>query len=79
VLPVRERVSGPDHPATLTARHNLAVWIGEAGDPATARDQLAVLVPVRERVLGAQHPDTQETRSSLAHWSGKSTNDGGES
>jgi len=32
LLPVRERVSGPEHPDTLTARHNLASWTGQARD-----------------------------------------------
>jgi hypothetical protein len=50
LLPVLERVSGPEHPHTLTARANLAQWTGEAGDPAAARDQYAALLPVRERV-----------------------------
>ena len=68
LLPVRERVSGPDHPDTLIDRSNLARWTGEAGDPAAARDLLAELLPVRERVLGAQHPSTLTTRADLAHW-----------
>ena len=29
---------GPDHPSTLTTRHNLADWRGRAGDPAGAAD-----------------------------------------
>ena len=39
LLPVRERVLGPEHPDTLTARHELARWTGEAGmrpGPATS-------------------------------------------
>jgi hypothetical protein len=39
LLPARERVSGPDHPDTLTARHELAQWTGRAGDSSCARDQ----------------------------------------
>ena len=68
LLPVRERVSGAEHPDTLTARANLAYWTGEAGDAAGARDQYAALVPVRERVSGAEHPDTLTARANLAHW-----------
>jgi hypothetical protein len=64
-------VQGLEHPDTLTARHNLAYWTGQAGDPASARDQLAVLLQVRERVLGPMHPDTRKTRSNLARWSGQ--------
>ncbi|MFD0480962.1 tetratricopeptide repeat protein [Nonomuraea thailandensis] len=30
LLPIRERVLGADHPDTLTTRHNLAYWTGEA-------------------------------------------------
>jgi hypothetical protein len=26
LLPIRERVLGPEHPATLTTRRNLAYW-----------------------------------------------------
>ena len=46
VLDARERVLGPEHPDTLTARANLARWTGQAGDPAAARDQFAALLPV---------------------------------
>ena len=68
LLPVRERVSGAEHPHTLTARGNLARWTGEAGDAAAARDQFATLLPVFERVLGAEHPYTLTARASLARW-----------
>src|SRR5664279_2487817 len=30
LLPIRERVSGPEHPDTLTARANLAYWTRQA-------------------------------------------------
>ena len=66
-----ERVLGPEHPATLTARRGLARWTGEAGDPAGARDQIAALLPVTERVLGPEHPDTLDARGILAEWTGK--------
>jgi integrase/recombinase XerD len=59
---------GPEHPSTLTARANLAYYTGEAGDPATTRDQIAALLPVYERVLGPEHPDTLGVRASLASW-----------
>ena len=68
LLPVRERVLGPEHPHTLIARANLAQWTGEAGDPAAARDLFAGLLPVRERVLGPEHPDTLAARHELARW-----------
>jgi hypothetical protein len=68
LLPVRERVSGPEHPDTLTDRGNLAYYTGEAGDAAGARDLYAALLPVRERVSGPEHPDTLTARGSLAYW-----------
>ena len=63
LLPIRQRVLGPEHPATLTTR---ARWTGEAGDAAGARDQFAVLLLIRERVLGPEHPDTLAARANLA-------------
>ena len=33
LLPVCERVLGPEHPLTLAARANLAAWTGQAGGP----------------------------------------------
>jgi len=68
LLPVIERVSGAEHPETLTARGSLAFWTGEAGDAAGARDQFAALLPVIERVLGAEHPETLTARDNLARW-----------
>jgi hypothetical protein len=71
LLAVCQRVLGAEHRHTLTARHWLARWTGEAGDPAAARDQLAALLPVHERVLGPAHPDTLAMRSNLADWTEK--------
>jgi Tetratricopeptide repeat len=66
-----EAVYGPQHPATLAARHSLARWLGGSGDPAGARDQLADLVPVLELVLGREHRDTLDSRGNLATWTGQ--------
>jgi hypothetical protein len=49
------RLLGPDHPYTLTARHELAWWRGEAGDPAGAATAFAELLTDRLRVLGPDH------------------------
>ena len=62
---------GPEHPDTLAARHNLALWAGWAGDAAGARDQFAALLPVSERVSGAEHPHTLVARNQLAIWTGE--------
>ena len=62
---------GPEHPSTLGARNQFAIWTGMAGDAAGARDRFAALLPVAERVLGAEHPDTLTTRHDLASWTGE--------
>ena len=71
ILEARERVSGSEHPDTLTARAWLAYLAGRAGDAAAARDQYAALLSVRERVSGPEHPDTLTVRDGLAFWTGR--------
>jgi hypothetical protein len=34
LLPIRERVQGPEHPHTLTTRSNLAYWTGKTEEAA---------------------------------------------
>ncbi|WP_327749922.1 tetratricopeptide repeat protein [Streptomyces europaeiscabiei] len=65
---------GADHPDTLTVRHYLAHWRGEAGDPGGARDALANLLVDRLRLLGPDHPDTLSTRGDLGTWQGHAGN-----
>ena len=72
LLPIRERLSGAEHPDTLATRSSLAYWTGQAGDAAGARDQYSALLPIRERVLGADHPDTLTTSHDLAYWTRES-------
>jgi Domain of unknown function (DUF4062)/Tetratricopeptide repeat len=62
---------GPEHSATLNARHRRAHWTGDAGDAAGARDQYVALLPIMERVLGSEHPETLTARGNLAHWTGE--------
>jgi hypothetical protein len=71
LLPIEERVLGPEHPATLNDRGNLAYRAGEAGDAAGARDQYAALLPIEERVLGPEHPVTLIHRDNLAYFTRK--------
>ena len=70
LLPIEERILGPEDPGTLAARHELARWTGNAGDAAGARDQFAALLPIRERMQGPEHPNTLPTRHNLARWTG---------
>ncbi|GAA1932564.1 tetratricopeptide repeat protein [Kitasatospora viridis] len=65
------RFLGPDHPHTLTARHEFARWWGKAGDAAGAAAALTELLSHRIRVLGPEHPDTFTTRHELADWRGQ--------
>jgi hypothetical protein len=59
---------GPDHPETLIARANLARWLGEAGQPAQAAEQLRGLLPDFLRILGSDHPHTLTARTHLDYW-----------
>ncbi|MFI0901340.1 FxSxx-COOH system tetratricopeptide repeat protein [Streptomyces sp. NPDC020983] len=65
---------GPDHPDTLTSRHNLASLRGHAGDAAGAAAAFAELLQDRLRVLGPDrpdHPDILASRHNLAFWRGQ--------
>ena len=57
---------GPDHPHTLTARGNLALFLAAAGRTEEALGNLEELLADRLRVLGPDHPSTLSTRSNLA-------------
>ena len=71
LLPDRERVLGRDHPDTLTTRHNIADWTGEAGDARGALQLFSALLPDQERVLGRDHPNTLTTRHNIAYSTGE--------
>jgi hypothetical protein len=71
LVPVCERILGPEGPISLAARYGLARWSGAAGNAAGARDRFAALLPICERVSGPEHPDTLNVRHSLAHWIGE--------
>jgi hypothetical protein len=66
----RSAAYGAEHSATLLARHQLALYTGQAGDAAGARDLFAAL-PVSERVIGPEHPYTLATRHMLATYTGE--------
>ena len=70
LLPVYERVLGPEH-RTPGRRASLAFWTGEAGDAAAARDQFAALLPVQEGVVGAETRPPSPARRDLARWTGQ--------
>jgi hypothetical protein len=70
-LPLRHHLQGIEHPATMTARNDLASFTGLAGDAAEARDQFIALLPDLKRVLGPEHPAFLKACSNLAGWTGE--------
>ncbi|GIH15514.1 tetratricopeptide repeat protein [Rugosimonospora africana] len=65
-----QRVLGPDHPDTLSARYELGYWQGECGDFAGAAEAQERLLTDRVRALGPDHPATLSTRANVAFWRG---------
>jgi tetratricopeptide (TPR) repeat protein len=61
-----ERMLGPSHPDTLSARNSLAAAYQAAGRAAEAIPLLAQTLAGRERLLGPDHPDTMSSRNNLA-------------
>ncbi|MFD6532104.1 tetratricopeptide repeat protein, partial [Streptomyces sp. NPDC060184] len=59
-------VLGPDHPATVTARSNLANSYAEAGRTTEATTLRESVLADQERLLGRNHPATLTARSNLA-------------
>jgi tetratricopeptide (TPR) repeat protein len=66
LLADQERVLGPDHPGTLTARNDLAEAYQDAGRAAEAIPLYERTLADRERVLGPDHPGTLQSRNNLA-------------
>jgi thioredoxin-like negative regulator of GroEL len=65
VLDARLRVLGPDDPATLTTRANLAMVLSRQGKHADAESEFRQVLDARLRVLGPDHPDTLVARRRL--------------
>jgi tetratricopeptide (TPR) repeat protein len=61
-----DRVLGPDHPDTLSARNSLAEAYHAAGRIADAIPLVRQILATRERLLGADHPRTLAARNNLA-------------
>jgi hypothetical protein len=64
---VQRHLLGPDHPDTLTSRHNLAWWQSNVGEPGAGSAALEALLADRTRVLGHDHPHTLSTRLCIAY------------
>ncbi|MCK9877061.1 tetratricopeptide repeat protein, partial [Frankia sp. Ag45/Mut15] len=62
----RVRILGPDHPNTLTSRHNLAGAYQTAGRLTDATDLYEQTLTDCRRVLGSDHPLTRTVAANLA-------------
>ena len=62
----QERVLGPDHFDTLTARNNLAGAYKDVGRFGEAIELYKRVLADQERILGFDHPDTLTARNNLA-------------
>ncbi len=65
-LEFRISAQGEEHPATLTARNNLAQTLQDQGDLAGARQHQEQVLAAFRRLLGEDHSDTLGTRNNLA-------------
>ncbi|MGW7714341.1 tetratricopeptide repeat protein, partial [Streptomyces chartreusis] len=65
-LRTRQTTLGPEHPATLTSRHSLALALRELGQLTEAETELRAVLEIRTRELGPEHPYTLASRGSLA-------------
>jgi tetratricopeptide (TPR) repeat protein len=62
----RQRVLGPEHPATLRSLNDLAGALQAMGNLAGAWDLHQQVLDARRRVLGPDHPDTLTSINNLA-------------
>lgn len=64
-LALRQRLQGPDHRQTLTARARAARWTAQNGDIAEALRLHQELLPDLTRVLGRDHQETLGARGNI--------------
>ncbi|MFF9623278.1 tetratricopeptide repeat protein [Streptomyces griseosporeus] len=76
VVRARHAALGPRHPDTLSARHQLAFFTGEAGDTAAAEAAFRRLVADTTAALGPDHADTLAARHQQAYFMGESGDTG---
>ncbi|MEU1466527.1 tetratricopeptide repeat protein [Streptomyces sp. NPDC005727] len=67
----RRAALGPCHPETLSARHQLAFFRGEAGDAHAAGDAFSELMADTTAALGPTHTDTLAARHQQAYFTGE--------
>jgi hypothetical protein len=65
-----QRALGPDHPDTLTTRHNLAMLKADSGNVKAAKLDLLRLRADCDRILGTRHPTTHNVKLHLQRLQG---------
>lgn len=66
VISIRAEKFGPEHPATLESRNNLANAINALGRHAEAETEHREVLRLHERILRPNHPSTLASRNNLA-------------
>jgi tetratricopeptide (TPR) repeat protein len=66
MLEIQRRVSGPEHPDTLTSMDNLANIYEDEGKYTQAETLHSQTLEIKRRVLGPEHPSTLESMMNLA-------------
>jgi len=68
LLPIQERILGPDHPNTLTTRGNIATWTGGRGTLQAPATSSPPYCPSAHAFSARNIPSTLLTRGNLAFW-----------
>ena len=71
LLPLQQRVLGPDHDEVLESRHRIAYATGKAGHFLQAIALHQALLADQLRVLGPDDRRTMETRHHISYWIGR--------
>ena len=65
-LAIREKLLGPEHPATAGSLNDLASLLQDQGDLAGARPLYECALAISEKLRGPEHPDTATSLNNLA-------------
>ena len=65
-LEMYQRTLGNEHPLVAQAMNNLAIWVFEAGDLASAEPLVRGALDMRLKLLGPDHADTANSMTLLA-------------
>jgi hypothetical protein len=57
-LALREKVSGKEHPSTLTVMNNLGIALSRQGKYVEAEKMLQETLALKEKISGKEHPET---------------------